>query len=256
MSPVTRRKLTRRNLLKGAAMSAGVGPSFLFPSRALSSQKTRKIAHWSHFVPGFDQWFAGEYAKEWGARHDTSVIVDHIPADQINARAAAEVAAGKGHDLFMFPWPPAIFHQHAIDHGEIYESVSSRHGNVNALGHLSTYHPRTKRYFAVADSWMPAVVQFFEDYWAQVNNPFGPSNFDTVHARTRKILARRGVPGGLAFAPGLESNITLQTMLLAFRTSVQDEGGNPALHRSYMTVQALKFAKALYHDAGAPEELT
>ena len=34
----------------------------------------------------------------------------------------------------------------------IYQEVGNRHGNVNALGHRSTYNPKTKRYFAFADS--------------------------------------------------------------------------------------------------------
>ena len=83
-----------------------------------AQQKTLRIAQWRHFVPEYSQWF-DVYAKEWGRRHDTSVIVDHVPVDQIDTRAAAEVAAGQGHDLFLFPWPPAVYHRHAIDHAEI-----------------------------------------------------------------------------------------------------------------------------------------
>ena len=243
--------LSRREFVSSAAL----GPFVLFPGRAAAQRKTLKIAQWTHFVPGYNEWFANVYAKEWGRQHDTNVVVDQIPADQINARAAAEVAAGQGHDLFMFPWPPAIYHRQAIDHTEIYQAIASRHGNVNKLGHLSTFQPRTKRYFAVADSWIPAVVHFFEDYWAEANTPFGPSNYDTLRAGSRKIRALRGVPCGLALAPGLESNITLQTMLFAYRTAVQDDEGNVALNRSYMTIQALKFAKGLYEDGGTPDAL-
>jgi multiple sugar transport system substrate-binding protein len=261
MSRVKAARISRRDFIKlpaagtVIAASAGAGPFFLFPDRAHASQKTLKIAQWSHFVPGYNEWFQRVYVKEWGQQHDTNVVVDQIPADKINARAAAEVAAGKGHDLFMFPSPPAVYHRYAIDHAEIYQSVASRHGTLNALGHLSTFHPKTKRYFAVADSWIPAVVHFYEDYWAEANTPFGPSNYDTLRAGSRKIRARRGIPCGLALAPGLESNITLQTMLLGYRTSAQDEEGNVAINRSYMTVQALKFAKALYEDGGTPDAL-
>lgn len=244
-------KLSRRDF----ATQAAIGPFLLFPARARARQKTLKIAQWTHFVPGYNEWFAQGYAKEWGRQHDTNVVVDQIPAEQINSRAAAEVAAGKGHDLFMFPWPPAIYHKNAIDHTEVYQAVSSRHGTVNALGHLSTFHPSTKRYFAFADSWIPAAVHFFEDYWAEVNTPFGPSNYDTLRAGSKRIRALRGVPCGLALAPGLDSNITLQTLLFAYRTSVQDEDGNVAINRSYMTVQALKFVKALYEDGGTPDAL-
>lgn len=243
--------------LTGAGTAvAGLGPFFLFPERALARQKTLKIAQWSHFAPGFDEWFDSVYVKEWGRQHDTNVIVDHIPVDKINARAAVEVAAGKGHDLFMFPWPPAIYHQHAIDHTEIYQAVGNRHGNVNALGHRSTFNPRTKRYFAFADSWIPAPVHYFQDYWGEANTPLGPSNYDTLRAGAKKIRAQRGIPCGLALAPGLESNITLQTVLLAFRTSVQDAEGNVCINSSHMTIEALRYVKSLYEVAGTPDALT
>jgi multiple sugar transport system substrate-binding protein len=67
-----------------ADTAAGLGPFFLFPGRALAGQKTLKIAHWSHFLPAYDEWFGGDYVKEWGRQHDTNVIVDHVPIDKIH----------------------------------------------------------------------------------------------------------------------------------------------------------------------------
>jgi len=103
-----RSALSRRSFLRltGAGTVAVCGA---FPPRARAQQKTLKIAKWAHFLPEFDQWFADVHAKEWGRKHGTNVVVDRIPIDQIHARAAAEVAAGAGHDLFMFPTPPAVY---------------------------------------------------------------------------------------------------------------------------------------------------
>src|SRR5258708_39534193 len=201
MAKVSGKKPTRRDFVKQTGIiTAGLGPFFLFPERARAKQKTLRIAHWSHFVPGFDEWFEREYAKEWGRQHDTNVVVDHVSVDKIGARAAAEVAAGKGHDLFMFPWPPAVYHQHAIDHTEIYQAVGARHGTVNEVGHKSTFNPKTKRYFAFADSWIPAPVHYFDDYWSEANTPLGPSNYDTLRAGARKIRVARGIPGAVSLA--------------------------------------------------------
>src|SRR5713226_419796 len=102
------KKLPRRDFVKLAATTAACGPFFVFPDRVRASQKTLTIAKWAHFVPGFDAWF-DELARDWGKLHDARVVVDHIPVERISARAAAEVAAGKGHDVFMFPWPPAVY---------------------------------------------------------------------------------------------------------------------------------------------------
>src|SRR6266705_2079115 len=169
MSEIRGKKHSRRDFIRLAA--GAVASGLLFPERALAQPKTLKIAKWAHFVPEFDRWFEDELAGEWGKRHDTQVVVDHVPVEKIGALAAAEVAAREGHDLFMFPWPPAEYQQHAIDHMEIYQTVASKHGQVARLGHRSTFNPKSKKYFAFRDSWMPAPLHFFQDYWAEVDMP-------------------------------------------------------------------------------------
>src|SRR5258708_5260718 len=124
-----KRKLSRRRFITLAATTAAAGPFFAFPDVTLARQRKLRIAHWAHFVPEYDQWFDGVYVKEWGKQHDTEVVVTRIPVDQINTKAAAEVASHRGHDLFLFPTPPALFHRHVIDHAEVYNAVASRHGN-------------------------------------------------------------------------------------------------------------------------------
>jgi multiple sugar transport system substrate-binding protein len=247
---------SRREFLKLGATTAAFGPFFLFPDRARAQQKTLKIARWAHFLPEYDEWFDGVYAREWGRRHDTRVEVDNIAVDQINARAAAEVAAGKGHDLFMFPWPPAEYQQHVIDHTEIYQTVGSRHGNVNRIGHRSTFNPKTRRYFAFADSWMPAPLHYFKDYWGEVGIPLGPVHYGGLRSGGKRIRTKPGIPCGLALGPNLEGNITLHTLLHASGSEVLDSDGNVTINKNYRTIAALKYVKALFDDAGTPEQLT
>src|SRR5262249_46499743 len=51
-------------------------------------------------------------------------------------------------------------------------------------------------------------------------------------------------------------NITLHTLLYAFRSGPLDADGNVTISRNYGTVTALKYVKALYDDAGTPDQLT
>src|SRR5258705_4518270 len=98
-----------------ATLPAGASPPFLFRERAAAQQKTLKILQWSHFVPAYDTWFDGTFAKQWGEKHNTNVVVDHINLVDINTRAASEAQAKKGHDLFMFLSPPAAYENQIID---------------------------------------------------------------------------------------------------------------------------------------------
>src|SRR5215469_5469494 len=244
-------RLERRDFIRAAAL----GPYLILSGRAKAQQKrVLKIAKWAHFLPEFDRWFDTELAAEWGRQHDTEVVVDRIPVERVNAVAAAEVAARSGHDLFMFPWPPAPYRRQVIDHGEVYQTVASRFGNLDRFAHYSTFDPKNKKYFAFCDSWMPAPLQFLQDCWAAVNMPAGPVHYDSLRSGGQRIRAKLGIPCGLAFAPSLESNITLHTLLYAFRSRVLDADGNVSIYNG-RTVEALKFAQALYQDAGAPEQL-
>jgi multiple sugar transport system substrate-binding protein len=246
---------SRRDVVRLAAATAAAAPFVILPERTLAGLPTLKIAKWAHFLPAYDEWFAGVLAEEWGRQHDTKVVVDHIPAESIHAAAAAEVAAGRGHDVFMFPWPPAEFQKHAIDHAEIYQTVAFKFGNLDRFAHRSTFDPKAKKYFAFADSWIPAPVHYFEDHWREVGMPLGPVHYGSLRSGGQRIREALGVPCGLALTPSLESNVTLHTLLYGFHSQVIDAAGNVTIGKSALTVEALKYVKALYEDAGTPDQL-
>ena len=247
---------SRRDFLKLAAGAAAFGPYFLFPERARATQQTLKIAKWAHFLPEYDQWFVNALAKDWGQKNDTNVTVDIIPVEQIRDRAFAEVKAGKGHDLFIFPWPSAEFCRHVIDHGEIYQAVASRVGAIQQLAHRSTFDFQTKKYFGFTDFWIPSPVHFFQDYWGQIGMPLGPGHYGSLLGGGKQIRDKFGAPCGLAFSPTLEGNVTLHTILYAFRALILDENGNVAFNKNVFAKVALKYLQDLYQQSGTPEQLT
>jgi multiple sugar transport system substrate-binding protein len=249
-------KRSRRDFLKVAAGVAAFGPFCSFPVRALAGQQTLKIAKWAHFLPEYDQWFANVLAAEWGKRNDTNVIIDLIPVEQIRDRAFAEVKAGKGHDLFIFPWPPAEFHQHVIDHGEIYQAVAARVGAIQQIAHRSTFNFHTKKYFGFADFWVPSPVVFFDDLWSQIGMPMGPLHYGGLLSGSARIRDQFGVPCGLALSPTLEGNITLHTILYASRAWIFGQDGSIVFNKSVFAAQALKYIQALYQQAGSRDQLS
>ena len=241
--------LTRRRLLKlgaGAMTSA-----FLFPRRAGADQKTLEIAQWSHFVPAYDPWF-DRFAKEWGERHDTRVVVDHIAIGEIAARAAAEVAAQRGHDLFMFLSPPAAFEDQVIDHREIYEEVQRRNGQAIDLAVRSTFNPKTKKFFGFSDSFVPDPGNYRQDLWSQAGFPRGPDSYDDLLAGGRRIRETFGNPVGIGLSQELDTNMATRAILWSFGGAEQDEGGNVALFSKH-TIEAVKYVRQLYRTCETPE---
>jgi len=251
-------EITRRSFMKvtgAGALAAGAGPFFLFPERAQAQQKTLKIAQWSHFVPAYDKWFDGTFTKEWGRKHNTNVIVDHINLNELPARAAAEVSAKKGHDLFMFLSPPAAFEKQTIDMSHVYQECEKRHGKKIELAHKSTYDPKTKRYFAFSDSYVPDPGNWYKEWWAEAGYPNGPDTWDDLYKGAKSIRQKSGHPCGLGLSQELDSSMAMRALLWSFGGAEQDEHGNVTIN-SKQTVDALKYMKQLYQDTETPEVFT
>jgi multiple sugar transport system substrate-binding protein len=255
VSKKSRGTITRRKFVKltgGGIAAAGMTSAFLFPQRALAQQKTLKIIQWSHFVPGYDKWFDGVFTKEWGAKHGTNVVVDHIAIGEINARAAAEVAAKKGHDLFMFLSPPAAYEKQVIDHREIYEHVQGKHGKPIDLAIKSTYNPKTKKFFAFSDSYVPDPGNYRKDLWSQVGFPNGPDTFEDLLVGGKRIKDKLGNPVGLGLSQELDTNMAMRAILWSYGGAEQDAHGNPTLYSKH-TIEAVKYMRELYKQTETAE---
>jgi multiple sugar transport system substrate-binding protein len=247
------RGITRRDAIRtatAAGIAAGVSPFVqVRPARAA---KTLRILQWSHFVPAYDKWFNETYIKEWGKKNDTEVIVDNINLTLIESRAAAEVSAQKGHDLFMFLSPPAVFENQVVDMKDVYAECEKKHGKPIDLAIKSTYNPKTKRYFAFSDSFVPDPVNYRTDLWGEIG--MKPDTWEDIRAGGKKIKEKTGIPVGIGLSAELDSAMAMRAIMYSFGSSVQDAEGNLAIN-SPQTLEALKFVKALFQEAMTPEVL-
>ncbi len=230
MKKTRERGISRREFVKltgAGVLAAGVGPAFLFPRPAGAASKTLKILQWSHFVPAYDKWFDGVFTKEWGQKHDTEVTVDHITIAEINARAAAEV----------------------------YQQVEKKHGKPIPLGHKSTYNPKTKKYFAFSDSYVPDPGNYRKDLWSQVGYPNGPDSWEDLRLGGKKIKETLGNPVGIGLSQELDTSMAVRALLWSYGGAEQDEAGRVTIN-SKETIEALKYMRALYKETMTSEIFT
>ena len=248
-----RRGLTRRDLIKTAAASglaASVGP--FVHIRPAHAAKTLRILQWSHFVPAYDKWFNNQYVKEWGAKNDTQVVVDNINLGLIPSRAAAEVSAQKGHDLVMFLSPPSVYEDQVIDMTDVYAECEKKHGKPIDLAVKSTYNPKTKKYFAFSDSFVPDPVNYRADLWGEIG--MKPATWDDVRTGGKRIKDKTGIPVGVGLSAELDTAMAMRAIMYSFGAHEQDAEGNLTI-KSKQTLEALQFVKALFQEAMTPEVL-
>ena len=238
--------------LGGAACSEGGEAKRAATSATAGAGKTLRIALWSHFIPPYDAWFDEEYTRRWGEDNGVEVVVDHIPYAELGARAGAEVAAGRGHDLFAFITPPPLFEDDVIDHREVVEEVEAKVGKIAPIVERNVLNPKTGKYFGFADFWTPNPVHYRVQLWNQVEPGLTPSSWDDV-LRAAPRLKALGQPIGIAISPDDDSSFSLFGLMAAFGSQLQDEEGRLTLN-SPATVEAVKMASAIYR-AGMSEEV-
>ncbi len=255
MAAKKRGAFSRRDFIKVAgagALAAGVGPSIIIPGRSYAAKKTLKIIQWVHFVPPYDEWFNKTYIKEWGQANDTEVTVDNVGLPTLPARAAAEVGAQKGHDLFLFMAPPSSFEDQVIDHAEIYQECRRKYGDPLDLAIKSTYNPKTKKYYSFSPAYVPDPLNYRKDLFDGIGMTKGPDTWDDVRVGGRKIKEKFGNPVGIGLSQELDTSMAMRAILYSFGGSEQDRDGNVVIN-SKQTLEAVKFVKALYEETMTDE---
>jgi multiple sugar transport system substrate-binding protein len=230
-------------------MAAPLAPLwFARPARAKPA--TLKICQWMHFVPAFDDWFDQKFGREWGERNGVQVVVEHLSVNDLPGRAAVEVAARKGHDLFAFLDPPATHEGEVRPLNDVVGECERRYGKLAPLAHRATYNPRTRKYFALCDSWVPAPLHYRTNWWDDVG--IRPDTWDLVREGARRIRIKHGVPAGFGLAPEPDSNTLLRGVLWSYGAAEQDEAGQVSIN-SPATVEALKLMAAIFRESMTSE---
>ena len=241
--------ISRRDFIKAAGagvVAAGFGTNILIPGRVRAGRKTLKILQVG-FPQSFAEWFK-TYAKEWGEKNDTEVIVD--TEWMLLQNAFAEVKAQKGHDIHFLS--PAAFEGHVIDHREIYQECEKRYGKAIPLAIKSTYNPKTKKYFGFCDSYPPDPINYRKDLWDEVG--MYPNTWEDVRVGGAKIKNKYGNPVGIGLSKEMDSSMALRAILYSYGASVQDQEGNMVIN-SKQTLEAVKFVRALFKEAMTPQVL-
>lgn len=250
---------SRRGFLKtvaGAAGAAGLAPALSTPfiSKALAQTKTLSIVQWSHFVPAYDKWF-DEFAKGWGQKNGTQVTVDHIPVANVAARAAAEASAQTGHDLFGWNGSGGahLYRKFLVDVTSLVEETQKKYGKVSTIGRQIGYNQEDKTWSAFPDFYINFPSMYRKSMWDEI--AMKPDTWDNVRIGGAKLKAK-GHPVGIPLGHSNDPNTTWRGLLWSFGGALQDEAGKKVVLNSKETIEAVKFATALYKEAMTPEVLS
>lgn len=211
------------------------------------------ILQWNHLIPAYDQWFDG-YATRWGEEHDTDVSVDHVAAEDLRIRAAAEISSRRVHDLLnFFGTPASVWEDEVIDHRDIVAEIEGKVGPMLGSIARSVHNPKTQKLVGVSDGWAPQVVNYRTDVWPSQEGLL-PESWESI-LRVAPRLKSAGTPIGIGLSPAIDAQTTGFALMFAFGGSLQDEASVVVLD-SPATVEAVKFANSLYRSGMADDVVT
>jgi multiple sugar transport system substrate-binding protein len=251
--------ISRRRFLEragAAATVAGLVPAVSAPfvARSLAQTKTLKIVQWSHFVPDYDTWFDG-FAKDWGTKNGIAVTVDHIPHLELPARAAAEVSAQAGHDLFEFNGSggPHLFVKNVVDLTKLIEETEKKYGKVEQIGRQIAYNADSKTWSAFPNYYVRFPGLYRKDLWDEIG--MKPDTWEDIRIGGAK-LKKKGHPVGIGLGHSVDPNNSYRGVLWGYGATLTDETGRRVTIGSKEAVEAVKFVRALYKEAMDSEVLS
>jgi multiple sugar transport system substrate-binding protein len=253
------RRVSRRRFLahtgKGLAL-AGLAPALSAPfiARARAADQTLKIIQWSHFVPAYDTWIAA-FSKEWGEKNGVAVSVDHIPALELPARAAAEVAAQAGHDLFGFigSGGPHLYRRQLLDLGPLVAEMEGKYGKVLPIGRQIAYDPDSDSWPAFPNYYTSYPGLYRKDLWDEIG--MVPDTWEDIRKGGARLKAK-GYPIGIGLGHSSDPNASWRSLMWSYGAVEVDETGRQVTINSKETLEAVKLARAIYQEAMDPEVLS
>jgi multiple sugar transport system substrate-binding protein len=127
--------------------------------------------------------------------------------------------------------------------------VTKKRGKMKTVAFKATYNPKTKKYFAFSDNYVPDPVNYRTDLWGEAG--FRPTSWDNVLKAAPKLRAM-GHPIGIGMSNEIDSNMALMAMMMCFGSFIQNKEQRVVLN-SKGTVEALKFARELYRQGMSNE---
>ncbi len=249
--------MSRRTLLKGAAAAAatpvlaaciGAQPTAsTSPTAAATGAKklsgNLNIIQWSHFVPAYDT-YLDKWAGDWGAKNGVTVKIDRVNQVDLPPRAASEVAAKSGHDIFGH-WSqglPALFEENLVDITDIAEGAAQKYGGwIPAAEAIGKVNGKWRGY---PNFFIPFPSLWRKDAWAKIGKEGGPETWQDLLDGAPKLQAN-GNPVGTAFSQASDAEQTWRSLLWSYGGAEFTADGKSVAIDSAETRQALEYAKQL-----------
>src|SRR5260370_5191100 len=143
----------------------------------------------------------------------------------------------------MFLAPPSVYEEQVVDMNDVYAACEKKHGKPIDLAVKSTYNPRTRKYFAFSDSFVPDPVNYRSDLWGDIG--MKPDTWDNVRIGGKKIKDKTGIPVGIGLSAEPHTAMAMRAIMYSVGAHEEDADGNLAIN-TQSTLESPTFVQSLF----------
>ncbi|MGH7320698.1 MAG: ABC transporter substrate-binding protein [Candidatus Rokuibacteriota bacterium] len=249
---VRRGTVSRRTVLKGAAVATGAGalggmPGILVHAQAPAYPKGTKLhlLQWSHYVQAADTLFAAQTA-EFAKQAGVEIAIERIDQNAIQARVTAAVQSGSGADVILI-WNnhPHLYESALVDMSDVAEEIGSKQGGWYDYAKVNAF--ANGRWIGVPQFIISWAITYREDWFREAGLKY-PQTWDEFRA-AGKTLKGKGKPFGQAFGHSInDPNNWCYPLVWMWGGMEVDRDGRTVVLDSKATVEAVKFNQSLWKD--------
>jgi multiple sugar transport system substrate-binding protein len=244
--------MPRRTLLSTAlGASAGLAGMLLTKTApAIAQERELKLLTTSHFVPTSDAELQRQL-EEFGKMEGIAVRMDRVAHLQLPAILAGEVQGRKGHDMTIATGGnPSLYASYLVPLDDLVDKIGRRAGGWT---NTEVGKGPEGEYRAIPWYFISFPIAVRTDLVAEIGENL-PDTWEDVHRIGTKLKAQ-GHPIGIQLSHAADSNNILRGIIWSWGGKLVEADSKTVAINSKATVEAYKFAKALYHDAMDTEVL-
>jgi multiple sugar transport system substrate-binding protein len=241
-------------LLAAACAGGGQGPAGApgaqapagTPAAADIRGATVSLLQWNHFIPTADPFFK-QQAEEWGKQTGVTISVETINANDLTPRFTAAAQGQSGPTIFQMQYlAPHSFAEGLYDLTDMAKEIEPKFGKF--YGQVNTSAMVDGKYRAIPYNIAGNAFVYRKSYFQQAGVAKPPETWDDFRDAVKK-LAGVGKPIGQTFAQTFGDAPTFfYPLLWAFGGKEVERDGRKVAINSKESVEAVKFAKALWDD--------
>lgn len=249
---ISRRQFIRRAGLTTAVAAAGLGIDGILATRRAPAYTAGTSLHfllWKNFAPPADPEILRQ-GTEWGKQHNVTVKIEQIPPNDIPARAAVATETGQGPDIIQFfhNWQNQYAHA-LVDVTDICTALEAKYGGF--IDYAKAHATLDGRFTGVPHTIVPQLYVVRLSYLKAAGTPGWPKTWDELRREGKKWKAA-GHPIGQTLGQTVgDAPAFTYPYLWSYGAAERDDKGRVVIGGK-PTLEALKFFKALWHDAMDP----